>query len=229
MKFFKVVNEIRAETEIDTNKSNYSLTLNKENDYRNLLNFVTHSSKVHNLPLDVYFSINNNLARRGNKYLESFPKSRNGIFEIIDFTKVAHHKNMFIKESTVIEIVKTLDDIGISEFMEGYYLWEYIYEKVRDEKHWDKPKRSESLFLFENLNDCEYYITTHKGGGEIAIVEVLENRFLFKADMNLLDLIPNYFTNNQAEEVANRYWSGMISDKPIMEILFQGKCLIKPI
>ena len=229
MKFFKVVNEIRAETEIDTNKSNYSLTLNKENDYRNLLNFVTHSSKVHNLPLDVYFSINNNLARHGNKYLESFPKSRSGIFEIIDFTKVAHHKNMFIKESTVIEIVKTLDDIGISEFMEGYYLWEYIYEKVRDEKHRDKPKRSESLFLFENLNDCEYYITTHKGGGEIDIVEVLENRFLFKADMNLLDLIPNYFTNNQAEEVANRYWSGMISDKPIMEILFQGKCLIKPI
>lgn len=86
-----------------------------------------------------------------------------------------------------------------------------------------------SFFLFENYEDCEYYIKNHKGGGEICEVELIQTRKLFKADMNLLDEIPNFYTYKEVNNVVNKYWKQELSRKPVFEILFQGKCILKPI
>ncbi|SJZ84749.1 hypothetical protein SAMN04488132_10572 [Sediminibacterium ginsengisoli] len=47
--------------------------------------------------------------------------------------------------------------------------------------------------------------------------------------MYLLDMIPNNFTYSQTAENVDHYWRGDISDNPVYEFLFQGKCVIRPV
>lgn len=229
MQYFKVVDNINSEVTIDTSRTNYSLTLANKNKYSDLLGFITESSKELDLPLDFYFSLNNNIALWGDTYLQNLPKSINRVFEVYVLTTNSKHKGIFIKEDDLISIIENLDKIGFEVFQEGFYLWENIYEKVRANGYQDKPSREYSFFLFDNLKNCEYYIKRHKWGGQICKVEILETRSLFKADMNLLDVIPNNFTFKQTEEHVDKYWSGKTSDNAVYEYLFQGTCKLKPL
>lgn len=229
MKYFKVVDYINSEVVIDTRKTNYSLTLKHKSKYPNLLNFIIQSSDELDLPLDFYFSLNNHLAKSGNLYLKNLPASVNGIFDISILTTNQNHKGIYIKEDDLIKIVESLDAIGISEFQEGFYLWENIYEKIRLNNYQDKPNRDQSFFLFDNIKDCQYYIDNHKRGGVICEIEILNTHSLFKADMYLLDTIQNNFTFKQVKQQVHNYWSGNISNHPVFEYLFQGKCKLKPI
>jgi hypothetical protein len=187
------------------------------------------SSKLLDLPLDFYFILNNYLASFGRQYMKSLPEPIDSLYEISVLTRNPHHKNIYISVDEFIVIVTALYTIGFEVFDEGFYLWENIYEKARQKNHPDKPSREFSFFLFDNIKDCKYYIHNHKGGGTICEVQILETRFLFKGDMNLLDMIPNNFTLKQTISYAEEYWSGMTSDKAVYEYLFQGRCKLKPI
>lgn len=229
MEFFKVVDSINSEVTIDTDSTNYSLTLVDKNKHSKLLNFIIESSNKFDLPLDFYFSLNNNIALLGDAYLQNLPKSINSVFEIFVLTTNSKHKRIFIKENDLINIVEELDKIGFEVFQEGFYLWENIYEKVRRNGYEERPSREISFFLFDNLKDCKYYIDKYKGRGQICKVEILEKRSLFKADMNLLDIIPNNLTFKQTEKQVDKYWSGETSDNVVYEYLFQGTCKLNPL
>jgi len=229
MQYFKVVDNINSEVSVDTNKTNYSLTLVDKEKHSDLLDFITQSSSELDLPLDFYFSLNNNIALLGDAFLQNLPKSINRVFEVFVLTTNPKHKGIYIKENDLIGIVESLDEIGFEFFQEGFYLWENIYEKVRTISYKDKPSREKSFFLFDNLKDCQYYMDNHKGGGQICEVEIVETRSLFKADMNLLDIIPNNYTFKQTQEHVEKYWSGKTSDKIVYEYLFQGICKLKPL
>ncbi|MEX0812329.1 MAG: hypothetical protein WD048_08935 [Chitinophagales bacterium] len=229
MQYFKVVDNINSEVTIDTNKTNYSLILVNKDKYSDLLDFVTQSSSELDLPLDFYFSLNNNIYLSGNAFLQRLPKSINRVFEVDILTGNSKHRGIYIKESDLIGIIESLDKIGFELFQEGFYLWENIYEKVRTDSYRDKPSREKSFFLFDNLKDCQYYINNHKCGGQICEVEILEKRSLFKADMNLLDIIPSNYTFKQTKEQVEKYWSGKTSNKIVNEYLFQGICKLKPL
>lgn len=228
MKYFKVVDNINSEVNIDTKNTNYSLTLKDKAKHFDLLTFVTKSSNQLDLPFDFYFTVNNHLATLGNLYLQNFPKSKNRQFEISDLTHNQNHENIFIKESELIKIIEGLDKIGIVLFQEGFYFWEKIYEEVRLKGHPDKPRREKSFFLFDSIKNCKYYIDKHKGFGQICEVELLETNSLLKADMNLLDTIPNNFTFKQTVHQVDNYWLGKTSDNVVFEYLFQGQCKLKP-
>lgn len=229
MKYFKVIdNKIYDPVSIDTETTNYSLTLEERSGYELFLQFVTQSPKNLGLPLDLYFIMNDHLAMFGTPYIRGLPKSKNGLFEIFDITSNKKHKNFFVKESKLIEIDEWFERNGISPFMDGIYLWEYICEKIRIDGHNEKPCRSKSFSLFDNISDCEYYIKKHKGGGEICQVELIEIQKLFKADMNLIDLIPNHSTYGEAEGNINDYWNRNSSNNPVYEFLFQGTCRLIP-
>ncbi len=229
MLYYKVVDRINSEAIIDTAKTNYSLTLSSKEAYRKFIDVVTHASSRLDVPIDFFVSLNNNLALWGNVYLDNLSKPKNGQFELISLTTNAKHSNTFISISDFVSVVEQLDNIGINLFQEGFYLWEKIYEDVRALKYTDKPSRDSSFFLFDNLESCKYYIEKHKGGGQICQVELIKTRTLFKADMKLLDEIPNHFTYRQAAKQVDKYWNGKISTKPVFEYLFQGTCKLTPI
>ena len=151
MKYFKVVDNINSVVNIDTASTNYSLTLVGNEVYKDFLDFVIQSSNDLDLPLDFYITLNNNVALWGDVYLQNLPKSINRFFEVFVLTNKSKHKNIYIKEDDLINIVETIDSIGFEVFKEGFYLWESIYEKVRHKKHQDKPSRENSFFLFDNI------------------------------------------------------------------------------
>jgi hypothetical protein len=133
-------------------------------------------------------------------------------------------------ENDLINIVENLNSIGISLFTEGFYLWEYILEYVRQwDEFEDKPSREKSFFLFENYSDSKWFVDKHKPGGKICKVEIIETTSFFRADMNLIDSLQNHYNYREATKIVFDYWSEKISNKPKFEILFQGKCKLIPI
>jgi hypothetical protein len=65
--------------------------------------------------------------------------------------------------------------------------------------------------------------------GMICEVELIETKKIFRADMTFINDIPNNTTANNVYSIAEKYWKGESSEKPVYEIIFQGKCKLKPI
>ena len=122
MKYFKVVNHISEEVIIDTNKTNYLLTLPNCNKYNKLLDYITTSSKMLNLPLDMYFTINNNIALLGQVYIDNFPSTKNNVYRLSDF--IFTNNNIYSKYSltktNLITIIQDIINIKIGLFEEGF-------------------------------------------------------------------------------------------------------------
>lgn len=90
------------------------------------------------------------------------------------------------------------------------------------------PSRKESIFLFDNIDDCNYYIKTHKNGiGHIYEIEITRQETLFKADMNIFDEIDLSITQNNLLVELYKYWDKQSSKTPRYEYLFQGECRVK--
>ncbi|OJW79581.1 MAG: hypothetical protein BGO69_12690 [Bacteroidetes bacterium 46-16] len=234
MTFYKVVYPLSSEVTIDTAIVNYSQTLCDKDSHEPLLDLITRYSNELDLPLDFFFSINNNLALQGDAYLPTLPRSVDKQFELFAITQNENHRGYYIEERYLIAFVESLFEMEIEVFDEGNYLWEYICEMVRVAKHIDKPSREESFFLFGNPEDCQYFIDQNSVPGttsiaQIVAVEIIEGGTPFKGDMNLWDLIPNNATFLQAANMIHDYWSGRTSDKPVYEYLFQGKCKLSPL
>jgi hypothetical protein len=229
MIYYKVVDHLPDEVTIDTQRNNYSQTMTDIAKHKTLLDIITRSSEAYNFPLDVYFTLNNNIAIWGNPYLERFPAAINGYYDLGHLCTSENRESLLIKQSDLVKFIDDIGQNGIYLFDEGYYLWEYIYEKARTIHYPILPARHESLFLFENKYDCEYYINIHKGFGIICEVDLLQTKALLRVDMNILDEIPNNFTYKETIVTAQKYWGGQKSENPIMEVLFQGKCILKPL
>jgi len=225
--YYKVVNEIKSDVLIDTENTNYSSTLSGMLNHNAFFQIMLHFSEKKKLPLDFFILLNNNLAFMGNEYIKQIPLSKNGIFEISVLTGKVHHKEKHIDERELIEIIEFTDKNGIKVFDQGFYLWEYIFEKIRRREFQEKQSRIEAFYLFENEADCNYYINTHKRGGVICEVEIEEQKKIFRGDMNLMDETTFEWTIEEAYNQARKYWKGELSKNPKMEILFNGKCKLK--
>lgn len=228
MKYYKVVDQITVPVTIDTKKNNYGTTLKNQGIHEKLIEIVTASSKKLDIPLDVYFTLNNHIASGGNDYLAQFPLPVSGYYDVSNLTSHLNANLYKIPENEFRKFIADIDANNIYIFLEGHYLWEYLYEEARLSTNNTLPSRKESLFLFENIADSKYYIDTHKGFGTICEVELIDTVNLFRGDMNLLDEIPNYLTFHQTINWANRYWKKESSSKPVYEILFQGTCRLVP-
>lgn len=225
--YYKVVNEINDDVVISTKDTNYSSTLREMKNHNSLFQAMLHFSKKKNLPLDFFIHINNNLAFLGNNYISQIPPSKNGVFEIFSLTGKAHHRAKFIDEGELVEFIEFNNNNGIRVFDKGYYLWEYIFEKIRRNEFDKIQSRIDAFYLFENTKDCNEYIKTHKGGGIICEVDILNEENIFRADMNLIDETTFEWTIEEANNQARKYWRGELSENPTMEILFKGKCKLK--
>jgi hypothetical protein len=225
--YYKVVEELNSDVIIDTKNTNYSSTLSGMKNHNAFFQVTLHFSEIKSLPLDFFVLFNNNLAYFGNEYLSQIPPSKDGVFEISSLTGKPHHREKYIDENELIEIIEFTDRHGIQVFDKGFYLWEYIFEKIRQKEFNERQSRIDAFYLFENEADCNYYIKTHKGGGIICEVEIEEEKNTFRGDMNLMDETSFEWTIEKSYNQARKYWRGEISENPKMEILFSGLCKLK--
>ncbi|MEL1243992.1 hypothetical protein AAEO56_06940 [Flavobacterium sp. DGU11] len=228
MKYFKVVSPLSGPITIDTSVSNYGESLANRQNYDRLLEIITQSSEKYGFPLDIYFTLNNAIALSGNDYLRNFPPHKDDVYNLSFLCTSQNRRDILMDREDLIQFIKDIDQAGISLFDEGNYLWEYIYEKVRALKYPHLPARHQSIFLFETVQDCNYFMNKHGMFGAICQVDIIQQDALFRGDMNIYDEIPNHFSYQQTFDEASRYWDAKVSNQPVYEILFQGKCTFTP-
>ncbi|WP_075790580.1 hypothetical protein [Massilia putida] len=102
------------------------------------------------------------------------------------------------------------------------YFWEYFYEVIRTELFPQAPKRSDSFFLFHDQEAAVEYNLRHEKGEICCRVIVDKVRTMFEGDMTILDETGMDLNFDQAAARIARYWRGELSDRPLIEILFQG-------
>lgn len=104
-----------------------------------------------------------------------------------------------------------------------HYLWEFIWEMVRNYEFQLMPSRMDSVFLFkredialqfkEEYRDFRYKLTT------INLSPGQTEEF----DMNWFTEVPSDITLAEAQEYARKYWRQELTEHPIIEVLHKGQ------
>lgn len=104
-----------------------------------------------------------------------------------------------------------------------HYLWEFIWEMVRNSEYPPMLSRMESLFLFDNLDNAKDFKTRYRDAKyQIANVSLVEGT-MQSFDMNWFSAVPSDIPLSEAENYARNYWEQKLTDNPVVEVLFQGK------
>ncbi|KZE73355.1 hypothetical protein AV926_18400 [Myroides marinus] len=228
--FYRIGNYNENELFLDSSINNYGQNFTTQHDY-----FLDKYFKIVNkldLPIDFLISINNGIAIGGDYYIENDIRPaivQENFVELYKITKNEKHQNIIIPIALLNEFIQSFE-IPFELFLAGNYLWEKYFEIVRNKIFPNLPKRKDSIFLFDSIESCRYYINQHKNGyGDIFQVELLETKELFKADMNIYENINESITYNDLIKELFKYWNQDASESPIFEYLFQGKCKLKKI
>ena len=229
-KLYKVVDiEIFNDVHVDTDIVNYSSTLTKAKELKDFIDIMTIKTNC-SIPISVLATINKGAAMYGQDYLQMLlQRSKNGFFTGDQITNQNDDKKFLIKESDIVYFIENVARIGFIRPFEGCFIWGYLFEEARQIINPESPKREESFFLFETILDCERYIKEYKANGKICQVELVDVKKTYRADMNILNEIPNNYTPNVVLRNAIKYWNEVSSTNPFYEILFQGKCILKPL
>ena len=113
---------------------------------------------------------------------------------------------------------------------EGCYIWEYLWELVRQAKYPYCISRYNCLFAFENQRDAEKYLRERINENpsyaidKICRVDIKCSERQEVYDMRWLDEIEIFAKYDEYINAADNYWSGKITNRPLKEVLFQGVC-----
>lgn len=106
--------------------------------------------------------------------------------------------------------------------------WELVYEVVRKEFFSKRPKRAESYFVFNKLEDARSW-ETRCSDYVVCEVHEIDMKCYFSGDMYYLDCVEINSTFEEISESVKKYWSGQMSKTPIVETLLQGFFKLKRI
>ena len=116
---------------------------------------------------------------------------------------------------------------------EGCYIWEYLWEVVRQAKYSNCISRYNCLFAFKNRADAEKYLKERikenpsHAIDKICSVDIKYSERQEVYDMRWLDNISIFSTYNLYEKAVNNYWSGKMTKNPLKEVLFQGTYILR--
>jgi len=233
--YYKVIQStfIVKNTVLATDNDNYGKFLEKMNKRQiKLFDLIIETDKKINMGVDLYHSIWRNLATWGGQYIDRI-ESLNEPIALSSLLMNNKHDNFILKQQ-IYDIIFDIQDIcqrqSSSQWSvpdpinNGTNFWEYLYEKRRKKNFNNICSRLNSYFVFTNENDCKRYRDNIRGGnGEIVGIEIVESNNIFESDMQLMDKLENHFTINTINTFIDNYWNRIYTQKPIIEIMFQGK------
>lgn len=101
---------------------------------------------------------------------------------------------------------------------------ELIMEEVRRDVAKGCPSRQSCLWVVETSSEAEYW-RNRLGGLDVKIVELVLNGTIHKADAGWL--LGDSEPLSKTYKNAKSYWLGEVSDRPELEILFEGKATVR--
>ena len=108
------------------------------------------------------------------------------------------------------------------------HIWEYLWELVRQAKYSNCISRYNCLFAFGSKGDAEKYLKERiRENPSYAIDKIcrVDIKYAEKQevyDMRWLDEIEIFAKYNEYIKVADNYWSGKLTNRPLKEVLLQG-------
>ncbi len=103
-----------------------------------------------------------------------------------------------------------------------YYLWEFIWEMVRNYEFPDKPSRMKSTFFFERIEDAKEFLGQYRDSEykltQVSFCDGETQSF----DMNWFSSMPSNIPLFEVEKYARNYWEQKMTENPVLEVLFQG-------
>ena len=118
---------------------------------------------------------------------------------------------------------------------DGCYIWEYLWELVRQAKYPNCISRYNCLFAFENRADAEKYLKERiKENPSHAIDKICRVDIKYSErqevyNMRWLDEIEIFAKYDEYINAADNYWSGKMTKNPLKEVLFQGTYCLRNI
>lgn len=230
-KYYRAAFYQQDEFTLDTSIQNYGQNINKKHEH--LFNCHFGLTSKHDLPITLLLGVNNMIANLGLRAFIDIISNEyivNNRVDIQRITRKTQHRGLYTSISVLNAFIQKLTQVPVQVFEDSAeLLWERYFESVRSQHYSHLPKRSDSIFLFDDVDICQQFIREHRGVGEIYEVDILDQKQLFKADMNIFDEISGAATHSEVIRALHIYWSGDPSKSPKYEYLFQGKCRLKMI
>lgn len=103
-----------------------------------------------------------------------------------------------------------------------HYLWEFIWEMVRNNEYPNMPSRMESLFLFDKEANASDFLNQYRDPTySVVSVNLMEGK-TESFDMNWFSNVPSDVPITEVEKYARNYWEQKKTENPVVEVLFQG-------
>lgn len=107
-------------------------------------------------------------------------------------------------------------------FHHGQYFWEVIWELVRRREVPRAVSRLSSCFLFADLSSAEAFAREYRSRDARVVRCITHGGRLMSYDMNWLTSAPFDADMPIAQSFALKYWRGLYSAEPCVEVLFEG-------
>ncbi len=108
------------------------------------------------------------------------------------------------------------------------FLWEGLWEYIRQSEFPEEPSRLQSCFSFQNQTDMlNFGKELRTNNSKYAIVEDIEVVKQETYDMNWINQVPLHSTFAEAKVYAQKYWAKEMTEQPILETLTIGKITFK--
>ena len=232
-KYFRVEqNKVEIDKIYSTQNYNFGKSFDFQ-EYQHFLNTYLRVMQKNNISVDFFVTLNNEIYLNGGDYLKNINNSiiNEEFIDIYKVTKNNNHKNQIVSINNINQFVQSFDESNPFIFFgNGTYLWEIVTEFVRTNFFPEKPQRLQSLFLFDNLESCHYYIEKHLNGiGNIYEVEIINIDKIHQADMKIIDNIENHILYEDLINQFADYWRGKTTENEIREVIFQGQYKYKNI
>lgn len=111
------------------------------------------------------------------------------------------------------------------------YIWEYLWEVVRNSLYPDRLSRFRGTFLFDSYQSAQLFQEREDPQQlrTICKVEINEIRAIESYDMTWLNDTPTSATFNEVVQIIRNYWEGLQTKTPFSEFLFSGKYTLLPL
>lgn len=110
---------------------------------------------------------------------------------------------------------------------DGQYLWEGIWEIVRQQHFPNSLSRLKSCFAFKNKIDAENFKNEYDKKDNIIAEIELRNAIIEEYDMQWITDVPIISKMQEATILAYKYWNKEQTSHPITEILINGEYTFK--
>jgi hypothetical protein len=103
-----------------------------------------------------------------------------------------------------------------------HYLWEFIWEMVRNYEFPSMPSRMESVFLFKDAEVASNFLRDCRDFRYKAVSVDIDDGPTQEFDMNWFTDVPYDIPISEAQDYARKYWRQELTEHPVIEILHSG-------